>query len=74
MVDLRLLYPLVLCPPVLEPDLDLGLRQVQRLCQLEAAGTGDVLVALMKGKFEFLKKYLNKCEKYRAIPGTPAPA
>ncbi len=47
MVDLRLLYPLVLCPPVLEPDLDLGLRQVQRLCQFEAAGAGDVLVSLM---------------------------
>ncbi len=56
MVDLRLLYPLGLCPPVLEQDFDLGLGQFQRLCQFEAAGAGDVLVALMGGRFEFQKK------------------
>ena len=40
----HLLLPL--CPPVLEPRLDLHLRQVQRLGELEAFRDGEVLVGL----------------------------
>ena len=47
MVHVRLLDPLVLCAPVLEPDLDLRLGQVERLGELEAPGPRDVLVALV---------------------------
>ena len=46
-VDLRLLYPLVLRAPVLEPDLDLRLRQVERLGELETPRPRDVLVPLV---------------------------
>ena len=47
MVHVRLLDPLVLGAPVLEPDLDLCLGQVERLGELEAARPRDVLVALV---------------------------
>ena len=47
MVHVRLLDPLVLGAPVLEPDLDLRLGQVERLGELEAPGSRDVLVALV---------------------------
>ena len=47
MVHVRLLDPLVLGAPVLEPDLDLRLGQVERLGELEAARPRDVLVALV---------------------------
>ena len=47
MVNLRFLDPLVLGAAVLEPDLDLRLRQVERLGQLEPARPRDVLVALV---------------------------
>ena len=42
---MRLLDPLVLGAPVLEPDLDLRLCQVERLGELEAPRPRDVLVA-----------------------------
>ena len=47
MVHVRLLDSLVLGAPVLEPDLDLRLRQVERLCELEPPWPRDVLVALV---------------------------
>jgi len=47
MIHLRLLDPLVFRPPVLEPNLDLCLRQLQGLCQLEPPWPGYVLVALV---------------------------
>lgn len=47
LVELRLLDALVLGAPVLEPDLDLRLRQLQALGQLEAARPADVLAALV---------------------------
>ena len=47
MIKLGLLYPLVLGAAVLEPDLDLGFGQVERLGELEPPGPGDVLVPLV---------------------------
>ena len=47
MIHLSLLYPLVLGPPVLEPDLDLGLSQIERLCEFEPPRTRNVLVPLV---------------------------
>ena len=44
-ISVSLLNPLVLRPPVLEPDLDLSLGQLEPLCQLAAAGPADVLSA-----------------------------
>ena len=46
-IQVGLLYPLVFSPAVLEPDLDLGLGQLQTLGQLEPPGPGDVLVPLV---------------------------
>ena len=43
LVRVGLLYPLVLGSPVLEPDLDLGLGQLESLGQLAPPGSADVL-------------------------------
>ena len=45
MISVSLLNPLVLGSPVLEPDLDLSLGQLQPLGQLAAPGPADVLGA-----------------------------
>ena len=45
MISVSLLNPLVLGSPVLEPDLDLSLGQLQPLGQLAAPGPADVLCA-----------------------------
>lgn len=50
LVDLGLFDAFVLGAPVLEPDLDLRLGQLEHLGQLEAAPSGNVLVAV---KFHF---------------------
>jgi len=46
-VEVRLLYALVLGATVLEPDLDLCLRQLEGLCQLEPPRPGYVLAAVV---------------------------
>ena len=43
MVWLSLLYPLILGPPVLEPNLNLSLWQLQTLCQFTPLRSADVL-------------------------------
>ena len=43
LVSVGLLYPLVLGASVLEPDLDLSLRELEPLRELAAPGAGDVL-------------------------------
>ena len=45
MICVSLLNPLVLGSPVLEPDLDLSLRQLEPLRQLAPPGPADVLRA-----------------------------
>ena len=45
MISMSLLNPLVLGSPVLEPDLDLSLRQLEPLRQLAPPGPADVLCA-----------------------------
>ena len=45
LVRLSLLYPFVLCAPVLEPNLDLRLAKLEPLCQFAAARSADVLRA-----------------------------
>ena len=45
MISVSLLNPLVLGSPVLEPDLDLSLGELQPLGQLAAPGAADVLRA-----------------------------
>ena len=59
-IHLRLFDSLIFGSAILEPDLDLGLRQIKRLCQLEPSGSGDVLVPLV---LQFEPQRLVRCER-----------
>lgn len=64
-VYVSLLYPLILCPAVLEPDLDLGLGKPQGFGQLASPPTANILGPLVL--------YL-QAEGLLAAEGGPLPA
>ena len=75
LVRVGLLYPLVLGPPVLEPDLDLRLRQLQPLRQLASPRSADVLrpaVLNLQDRRLFLTKCrsLTSCSSIFSCPSS----